>query len=412
MKKRRVTRPKRTKPEVEIEYERPWLYEKQVAAIFSEARFAFIEASTKSGKTVGCLVWICEQAFFHGRWGRNFWWVAPVFGQSKIAYRRLKRFLPPEMFKANDSELTITLINGAVIWFKSGEKPDNLFGEDVYAAVMDEASRMREETYYAIRTTLSKTRGPIRFIGNVKGRKNWFYKLARRAESGEDGYSYAKIIAKDAVDAGILHEDEVKEARRDLPEAVFRELYLAEPCDDGANPFGFEYIRGCTVDGLSPGEPVAWGWDLAKSMNWTVGIGLTEEGRCCRFERFRMPWQETVDLIINETDGKPALVDSTGVGDDITERLQRRGGPNFEGFVFTGRSRQQLLEGLAAAIQHYEVAFPEGQIPHELEWMEFVVTKNSIKYEAPEGMSDDCVMALALAVRCLNSTSRMIQVFV
>jgi hypothetical protein len=246
----------------------------------------------------------------------------------------------------------------------------------------------------------------------VKGRKNWFYKLARRAEAGEEGYSYSKIIAADAVEAGILHQKEVEEARRDLPELVFRELYLAEPGDDGTNPFGMQYIQACTVDGLAEGEAVAWGWDLAKSINWTVGIGLNEQGRTVAFERFRKPWQETVDWILESTGGKPALVDSTGLGDAPTERLQRDGGPNFEGFKFTTRSRQQLLEGLAVAIQHYEVSFPEGQIPNELEWMEFVATKTGVRYEVPEGMTDDCVMALAMAVRCLNSNSRSVQVFV
>ena len=204
---------------VELDYDRPWLYPKQEAAIFSKARIALIEASTKSGKTVGCMVWISEEAF-KGKQGQNFWWVAPVFGQAKIAYRRLKRALPPELFQHNDSDLTLTFVNGATIWFKSAEKPDNLYGEDVYAMVLDEASRMREESWWALRTTISATRGPVRIIGNVKGKKNWFFRMARKAEAGEPGRSYAKIIAKDAVDAGILHADEVIEAKRDLPESV------------------------------------------------------------------------------------------------------------------------------------------------------------------------------------------------
>jgi hypothetical protein len=63
----------------------------------------------------------------------------------------------------------------AIISFKSGEKPDNLYGEDVWAVVVDEASRTREEAYWALRSTLTATGGPIRIIGNVKGRKNCFY---------------------------------------------------------------------------------------------------------------------------------------------------------------------------------------------------------------------------------------------
>jgi hypothetical protein len=97
--------------------------------------------------------------------------------------------------------------------------------------------------------------------------------LARRAEAGEPGLSYHKIIAADAVKAGVLDDDEIENARRILPEGVFRELYLAEPSDDGGNPFGISAIAACVAP-LSSGEPVAWGWDLAKSIDWTEAAGL------------------------------------------------------------------------------------------------------------------------------------------
>ncbi len=125
-----------------IEYQRPWLYPKQLEAIFHDKRYGLIEASTKAGKTVGCIAWLFEQAAVHGREGHNYWWVAPIFPHAKIAFRRLKRYVPRALYAANETELTITLANGAVIWFKGADKPDSLYGEDVYAAVLDEASRM------------------------------------------------------------------------------------------------------------------------------------------------------------------------------------------------------------------------------------------------------------------------------
>ena len=135
---------------------------------------------------MACISWLLEQAM-HGRPGQAYWWLSPVYPQAKIAYRRLKRGIPQSLYTSNESEMTVTLLNGAVISFRSAEKPDNLYGEDVYAAVLDEATRMREEAWHAIRSTLTATRGPIRIIGNVKGRRNWAYQLARRAEGGEVG---------------------------------------------------------------------------------------------------------------------------------------------------------------------------------------------------------------------------------
>lgn len=379
------------------------MYEKQSSAIFSPvdsfgepARYSFIEASTKTGKTVGCIAWLFEEALM-GKRGQNFWWVAPVFGQAKIAFRRMKNGLPVNMFDANEGEMTITLLNGAVIWFKSGEKADNLYGEDVFAAVIDEASRMREDAWFAIRSTLTATRGPVRIIGNVKGRRNWFFNLARKAETGERGMSYHKIIAADAVAAGILDADEVADAKRILPEAIFRELYLAEPSDDGGNPFGMKNISRI-IKPLTHKEVSTWGWDLAKSVDWSVGIGLDKNGDVAELERFQKPWSDTLTHIKRITGRKPALVDSTGVGDPIVELLQKDFGDNFEGFKFTPQSKQRIMEGLAVSIQDCKTSIIEGVHRLEMESFEYEYTRTGVRYSAPEGFHDDTVCAHALAV--------------
>lgn len=380
-----------------FEYVRPWLAPYQRDAFFNDARYAVIDASTKAGKTTACMVWLAEQAM-QGKAGRSFWWVAPIYSQARIAFRRLKRGLPPPVFRANESELTITLANGAVIWFKGADNPDSLYGEDVYAAVIDEASRCREDAWHAVRSTLTQTRGPIRIIGNVKGRKNWAYRLGRRAEAGEPGMHYAKITAYDAVAAGILDAAEIDDAQRTLPEAVFRELYLAEPSDDGGNPFGLGAIRDCLAE-LSVRPPLVWGWDLAKSQDWTVGVAIDDQGWTCRVERWQAPWEATIQRILTLTGTTPALVDSTGVGDPVLERLIREGGPHFEGFKFSSQSKQQLMEGLAVAIQRRQLRFPDGPISNELETFEYEYSRLGVRYSAPDGLHDDCVCALALAWR-------------
>lgn len=391
-----------------ITYRRPSLYREQEEFLFTEARISIVEASTKTGKTTGCLVWLNEKACLEGFDGWNGWWVAPVYGQAKIAYNRLKRFATKGVVRFNDSELSATYPNGGKLWFKSAEKPDNLYGDDVHAAVLDEASRMREESWHAIRSTLTATRGPVRIIGNVKGRKNWYYKLARRAQAGEVGMYYAKLTAWHAVAAGVLAREEVEDAQRVLPDAVFRELYLAEPSEDGSNPFGLAAIRACLMPALSPLEPAAYGGDLAKSIDWTVLLGLDGAGRMARFDRWQAPWKETKARLRRQIGRVPALIDSTGVGDPIVEELQE-GADNVEGFKFTATSKQQLMEGLALAIQQQEVgiwAGPGDVVLNELEAFEFVYTRTGVRYAAPEGMHDDTVVALALAVAHRRTATR------
>jgi hypothetical protein len=385
-----------------VNFQRPWLYPKQRDAFFCPERYAIVEASTKAGKTTACIVWLLEQAVTRGRDGRNFWWVAPIIKQAKIAYRRMKRAIPAQLFTKNDSELTITLFNGAVIWFKSAHDPDSLYGEDVYGAVIDEGSRCKEESWFALRSTLTATRALIRIIGNVKGRANWHYKLARRAESGEPDMRYTKIICWDAVEAGVLAQEEIEDAQRVLPEDVFNELYLCEPSDDGGNPFGLAAIKRQMLPGLLTDKPArVFGVDLARKRDYVVVIGLDEDGGCCRFERWQADWDQTVSRILGIVGETPTLVDESGVGDMPVQTLEKARYGVFEGYLFSAPSKQRLMEGLAVAIQQGQVWYPDGPIVNELETFEYEYTRTGVRYTAPDGMHDDCVCALALAVQHL-----------
>lgn len=392
----------------EYVYQRPKLYTKQQAALFCFERYSWIEGSTKSGKTAGSMAWLLEQAVLLGKDGREFWWVAPVGSVAIIAFKRFKRGIDKFFIRkiiSSKGDEHIVLINGAILRFKSAENPDSLYGEDVWAAVLDEASRMRFEAFIAIRSTLTATRGPIRIIGNVKGRKNWFYLGCRKAEAGEPGHTYQKITALDAVAAGVFPQEELDDARRALPDAVFRELYLCEPSDDGGNPFGLGYIRR-QIRAISNMPPVAFGVDLAKSVDWTVIIGLDRNGEVCSFDRFQLPWKETMDRVRLICGRTSTVLDSTGVGDPIVEGLQRETGgegSNFRGLKFSSSSKQMLMEGLAVAIQQSKVYYPDGAIVSELESFEYEYTRTGVRYTAPEGQHDDCVMSLALAVHALGN---------
>lgn len=384
----------------------PPVAEYQGRSIFSPARCVVIEATTKAGKTLGCIWWLIYQAITMG--AGEYWWVAPVYPQSLIAFRRTKTMLSESdpdqrQWKANEAEHFIRFSNGATLWFKSADNPDLLYGEDVRACVIDEATRCKEECWYAIRSTLTATRGMVRIIGNVKGKKNWAYKLARRVEAGDlPGWERHAISCWDAVKAGIIDHDEVEAARRELPAAVFAELYEGIPSEDGSNPFGYASIAAC-IQPLTSGPPSCFGSDLAKSQDWTVYVGLDTGGHCCMFDRWQhVPWNQTMDRLASVIGERQALIDSTGVGDPVVEELQRRC-PAVEGFKFTGPSKQQLMEGLAVAIQQRNVTFPDGVIRSELESFEYEATRTGVRYSAPEGMHDDCVMALALAVRKLGT---------
>ena len=383
---------------MQINYTRPYLTSYQKDILDCEERFTITAASTKTGKTASHIIWLFEQAL-QCKDGQSVWWVAPVYQQAEIAFRRMKNQVTDKnFFISNETKLLLTLPTGSRIEFKSGEKPDNLYGDDVYAAVIDEASRMREESWYALRSTLTATQGKCKLIGNVKGKKNWFYKLGERARQGEPEYKYFKITAYDAAREGIISESEIEQAKRDLPDYVFRELYLAEPADDKSNPFGLDAIRKCIAP-LSNKPAVSFGIDLAKYTDWTVITGLDSENRVCYSDRFQNDWSQTKQRIIGVVGKTPAYIDATGIGDPIVEDLQKIL-PKIFGFKYTTQSKQQLIESLVMEIQANTIRFPDEPYGSELENFEFEYTRTGVRYTAPPGLHDDAVNSLALANDC------------
>ncbi len=383
-----------------IKYNRPPLTKYQRDILDAVERFTITEASTKTGKTASHVIWLLEQALKCKR-GQTVWWVAPVYSQAEIAFNRMRNQISDKnFFKTNLTKLTLTLPTGAIIQFKTAENPDNLFGEDVYAAVFDEASRAKEASWFALRSTLTATNGKCKLIGNAKGKKNWMYRLGQRARAGEPDYKYFKITAYDAVEAGILKLEEVEQAKRDLPEYVFRELYLAEPNEDGANPFGLSFIKEALQDGLSQLPVEFFGIDIAKSFDWTVIIGLDKNGKIAYFDRFQKDWAQTKETILRLPD-KYTLIDSTGVGDSFVEDLHTIR-YNILGFKYTQDSKQKLIAGLAQSIQKKDIGVLSGIIQDELESFEFIYNPHTggVKYSAPSGHHDDAANSLALANKC------------
>lgn len=228
---------------ITINIKPPVLTDYQKRIVNSDARFTVTEASTKVGKTFSHIWWLFKEAHT-GKPGYNYWWVAPVYNQAEIAFKRMcRKVVNLQYYQINLSKLTITTPLNTTITFKSADNPDSLYGEDVYAFVFDEFSRAKEEAWHALRTTITYTNAKGKFIGNVVG-KNWAYKLAIKAKAGLHDFEYHKVTAYDAVKAGILQQSEIDRAREELPARVFKMLYEAE---------------------ISEVEGALWTWDLIEN---------------------------------------------------------------------------------------------------------------------------------------------------
>jgi hypothetical protein len=231
---------------VKIDIKRPKLTGYQKEILYNDFRFTVTEASTKVGKTFSHLYWIFERA--HEPWneiGYEHWWVAPQYSQANIAFKRLRRKIMKygNYYSVNLSSLSITCPNGSIITFKSADKPDGLFGEDVHSIVFDEAPRAKEDSFFALRSTITATRGKMKLIGNFGGNANWMHKLKKKSFSDSNIYGYFRVTAWDAVEAGILEREEIEQAQRDLPPKIFQALYMAEETESENMLLTFESIN-------------------------------------------------------------------------------------------------------------------------------------------------------------------------
>jgi hypothetical protein len=315
-------------------------------------------------------------------------YITPTYGLAKVFFSKLTESL--ELPK-NKSDLKIDFPNGGQIEFFTGERLDNLRGRKFHLVIIDEASYIPDlESGWqnSIRPTLTDYKGKAIFLSTPRG-KNYFYSLFMKA--GENDWASFKFTS---YDNPFIDPQEIDEARMQLPNVVFEQEYMANPSENSANPFGNKFIQDC-IKPISNQPVVAFGIDLAKSVDHTVIIGLDNAGNVAYFDRYQMDWHNTKENI-KRLPRCPILIDSTGVGDPILEDL-KRDGIAIEGLKFTSSSKQQLMEGLATAIQQLKLGFPEGAITNELQVFEYQFTANGVKYSAPSGFHDDCVMALALA---------------
>ena len=305
-------------------------YQKEI--LFSPARFTITEASTKAGKTYSHIMWLfgmshkLEYAENH-----NYWWVAPVYSQSKIAFKRLRRYLANVgAYRFNESDLIIYCPNKAEIHFKTADKPDNLYGEDVYACVFDEAPRAKPEAWYALRSTLSSTEAPCKLIGNFGGVSNWVHILKEKAKT-DPKYAYFKVNAWDAVREGILSKEEVEQAEKDLPPKIFKALYLAEASEDEGQLISNESISKLFSNTHIEGGIKYITADIARMGKDLTVIYVWDGLR--KIETIKMATSlvnESVDAIRalqikHNVNNSRIVVDSDGVGGGVQDYLNCRG---------------------------------------------------------------------------------------
>ena len=137
------------------------------------ARFKVVACGRRWGKTELGKTALLETAIKERKRG---WWLAPTAMMASQVWRDLKaslRYMPG--VSISESERRIDLAGGGMIAVRSAHHPDNLRGEGLDLAVLDEAAFMAPNVWPEIvRPMLASTRGGALFLSTPFGR-NWFW---------------------------------------------------------------------------------------------------------------------------------------------------------------------------------------------------------------------------------------------
>jgi len=410
-----------------------------------DARFRTVCTGRRFGKTLCMAAELLDRG--GGEIGGDYGWVAPTYG---VAERGVEAFrtIAPDFVSVVGRMPTRVEFEGAKgpcrVWMLSADNPDSIRGFGFHGLVIDEAAAVPVDVWnYALRPTLAQTLGWGVFISTPAGR-NWFYDMFTRGVERQEGF---RSFTFPSNVSPYFPAREWEEARRTLPEDVFRQEYMAEFLEDSAGVF--RGIDACLFDassevgGQRPEDrrngTMVVGCDIAKHTDWTVLIAMdAKTGLCLEMERFnQLDWpiqKERIAAFVRRWNAL-LVMDATGVGDPIYDDL-RRVLPHIEGFKITAQTKRELVQGLMVAVEQRRVAWPAasrgrenvyhegtkctkeifgqddrmdmigglGSGPWEVLTAEMkryeydIGPTGQISYAAPGGHHDDCVMALALGV--------------
>lgn len=191
-------------------------------------RFVCAAVSRRQGKTyianiIGQLVSLVP--------GSNILIMSPNYALSQISFdlqRNLIKHFDLEVTKDNAKDKVIEISNGSTIRMGSVNQVDSCVGRSYDLIIFDEAALAdgRDAFNVALRPTLDKPNSKAIFISTPRGRNNWFSEFYYRGYSDE--FEEWCSIRATYRDNPRMSETDIKEARKSMSDAEFRQEYEAD----------------------------------------------------------------------------------------------------------------------------------------------------------------------------------------
>lgn len=371
----------------------------QAAVHNHPARFKVLDCGRRWGKT---RLGVMECMDVAARGGRA-WWVAPSYKMSEVGWRPLRRLagqIPGADVHKVDRQ--IMLPNGGEVMVRSADNPDSLRGEGLNFVVLDECAFMHEDAWNgALRPALADRLGGALFISTPKGR-NWFWRIWQHAAGdGAEWHCWQFTSYDNPHIAG----SEIDAAKAHLPDRVFRQEFLAEFIDDAGGVFRrvMDAATATEQERAIDGHQYVFGVDWGKHNDWTVlcVVDVTASALVAidRFNRIDYTVQiGRLRALTERFRPQRIIAEANSMGEPLIEQLFREDLP-VQPFTTTNATKANIIEGLALAFERQTIRVLADQVlVGELQAYEMErLPSGLMRYQAPDGMHDDCVMALALA---------------
>lgn len=381
----------------------PKLHPSQRAVAEDAARFRVMAAGRRWGKSrLGSALCVAE-----GLQGRRAWWIAPSYKVANVGWRMIRRLaynVPGVEIRQVDRAVLFT--SGGEVSVRSADNPDSLRGEGLDFAVLDECAFMKEDAWtHALRPALSDRRGRAMFISTPTGR-NWFWRLWQRGLDGGDEWHSWQLPTSDNP---YIDPAEIEAARDSMPVDVYRQEYEAAFLEgEGAV---FRNIAACIAQAPAAADPnrrYVMGVDWAQITDYTVFVVMDAVARqVVSVDRFNhIGWdvqRDRLAALAERWHVAEIWAEHNAIGGPNIEQLQNMGLP-VKGYQMTQQSKQDLVWALQSAFEREEIRIPDHRVMiGELEAFEAVrLLSGKWRYQAPEGMHDDTVIALAIAYEAAN----------
>lgn len=157
-----------------------------------------------------------------------YWYALQTYAAAEVAFRRWVSLVDGSglLSKTNESKLYGRLINGATVFFKSGNNFEDLRGDTLHGGIIDEVRQQHPDLWTKIiRPMLSRHKGWCDLYSTPNGFDH-FYDLAEEARvdtSGEWG-----LFKAPSTEAWWWTPAEIASAKRTMTEAEFAQEILAE----------------------------------------------------------------------------------------------------------------------------------------------------------------------------------------